>query len=165
MLRESLYSALSTTGMCLFILVGASLLSSFLGVKGVPAAFSMIVLNLGLHPIAILLLIYLLYVFLGCFIDGLSAMILTMSSVVPVITGLGFDPIWFGVILTVLIEVGLLTPPMGINLFVIHGISGCDLMEVVRGSVPFFLLMLVGIALFTALPSTILFLPNLFFGS
>ncbi|MHA2068749.1 MAG: TRAP transporter large permease subunit, partial [Candidatus Thorarchaeota archaeon] len=132
---------------------------------GVPAAFSMVVLGSGLPPIAILLLIYLLYVFLGCFIDGLSAMVLTMSSVVPVIIGLGFDPIWFGVVLTVLIEVGMLTPPMGINLFVIHGISGANLMEVVRGSVPFFLIMLVGIAFFTAFPNIVLVLPKLFFGS
>jgi len=164
-LRESLFSALETTCMVLFIVVAASLLASFLGIMGIPAAFSTLVLGSGLPKIAILLLIYLLYIFLGCFIDGLSAMVLTMSTVLPVITGLGFDIIWFGVVLTVLIEVGMLTPPMGINLFVIHGISGKDLLEVVRGSVPFFLIMLLGIALFTAFPSTIIWLPTVFYGS
>lgn len=165
MLRASLLSSLETTCMVLFIVMAASLLASFLGVMRVPAAFSTLILGSGLPVMVILSLIYLLYVFLGCFIDGLSAMVLTMPAVLPVITALGFDPIWFGVVLTVLIEVGMLTPPMGINLFVIQGISGRDLMEVIAGSVPFFLIMLLGIALFTAFPSTILLLPTLFFGS
>ena len=164
-LGASLFSALETTCMVLFIVVAASLLASFLGIMGIPAAFATLVLGSGLPPLAILLLIYLIYIFLGCFIDGLSAMVLTMATVLPIISGMGFDIIWFGVVLTVLIEVGMLTPPMGINLFVIHGISGRDLMEVIKGSVPFFLIMLMGIALFTVFPSIILFLPDLFFVS
>ena len=90
---------------------------------------------------------------------------MTVSTVLPVIVALGFDPIWFGVVLTVLIEVGMLTPPMGINLSVIQGLSQRPLGEVIAGSVPFFLIILLGVALFTALPSTILLLPTLFFGS
>ena len=163
-LWKSLISALETTAMVLFIVAAASLLASFLGVKGVPAAFSMLVLGSGLPKMVILFFIFLLYIFLGCFIDGLSAMVLTMPTVLPIILGLGFDSIWFGVILTVLIEVGMLTPPMGINLFVLHGISGRPITEVVAGSVPFFLLMIVGVIIFTAFPNTILWLPTLLFG-
>ena len=164
-LRESLLNSLETTCMVLFIVMAASLLSSFLGIMSVPAAFSNLILGSGLPVVIILFLIYLLYIFLGCFIDGLSAMVLTLPAVLPVVMALGFDTIWFGVVLTVLIEVGMLTPPMGINLFVIQGISGRDLTEVIAGSVPFFLLMLLGIVLFTAFPSLILLLPSLFFGS
>ena len=164
-LRESLLNSLETTCMVLFIVMAASLLSSFLGIMSVPAAFSNLILGSGLPVVIILFLIYLLYIFLGCFIDGLSAMVLTLPAVLPVVMALGFDTIWFGVVLTVLIEVGMLTPPMGINLFVIQGISGRDLTEVIAGSVPFFLLMLLSIALFTAFPSLILLLPSLFFGS
>ena len=164
-LRGALMSALETSCMLMFIVWAAKLVATFLAVMQVPAAFSLLLLGSGLPPIAILLFIYLLYLFLGCFIDGLSAMIMTLSTVLPIITGLGFDPIWFGVILTVLIEVGMLTPPMGINLFVIQGLSKRPLGEVIAGSVPFFLLMIVGVALFTWWPGSVLWLSNLLMGS
>jgi len=165
MVKESLFSALETTCMLMFIVVGASILSSYLAVMGVPKLFAMFVFGSGLPAVGILLLIYLLYIFLGCFIDGMSAMILTLPTVLPILATLGFDIIWFGVILTILIEVGMITPPMGLNLFVIQGISGRSLTDVILGSIPFFLIMLGGIALFTAFPSLILWLPTLLFGS
>lgn len=165
MVKESLYSALETTCMLMIIVVGASILSSYLAVMGVPKLFAMFVFDSGLPPVGILLLIYLLYVILGCFIDGMSAMILTLPTVLPILTTLGFDIVWFGVVLTVLIEVGMITPPMGLNLFVIQGISGRSLTDVILGSIPFFLIMLGGIALFTLFPSIILWLPTLLFGS
>lgn len=112
----------------------------------------------------ILILIYVLYLFLGCFIDGLSALVMTASAVLPVIEALGFDMIWFGVVFVVLVEVGLLTPPMGINLFVIHGISKEPLSTVVEGSWPFFVLMIIAIGLFTIFPDLVLWLPNLLYG-
>jgi TRAP-type C4-dicarboxylate transport system permease large subunit len=149
----------------MFIVIGASILSSYLAVMGVPGLFAELVFESGLPPMGILILIYLLYIILGCFIDGMSAMILTLPTVLPIIITLGFDPIWFGVILTVLIEVGMITPPMGLNLFVIQGISKRSLTDVILGSVPFFLIMFVGIALFTIFPSIIMWLPTLFFGS
>jgi tripartite ATP-independent transporter DctM subunit len=164
-LRKSLATSIETTCMVLFIVLAASLFASFLGRMRAPEAFSALILDANLPAMAILLLIYLLYLFLGCFIDGISMMVLTLSTILPVVTALGFDLIWFGVILTVLIEVGMLTPPMGINLFVLQGISGRSLTEVVSGSVPFFILMIVSIALFTAFPILVLWLPNLLFGS
>ncbi|GAI90077.1 unnamed protein product, partial [marine sediment metagenome] len=98
MLKESLLSSLETTCMLMFIVVGASILSSYLAVMGVPKLFAMFVFGSGLPAVGILLLIYLLYIFLGCFIDGLSAMILTLPTVLPILTTLGFDLIWFGVV-------------------------------------------------------------------
>jgi len=163
MVKESLFSALETTCMLMLIVVGASILSSYLAVMGVPKLFALLVFESGLPPVGILILIYLLYIFLGCFIDGMSAMILTLPTVLPILATLGFDLIWFGVVLTVLIEVGMITPPMGLNLFVIQGISGKNLHDVILGSIPFFLLMFVGIALFTAFPALILWLPTLLF--
>jgi len=160
-LKKSLLSALEVSCMCLFIVVGASILSTYFAMMRIPVAFAELATGGGLPPVVVLLLIYSLYLLLGCFIDGMSAMVLTVPTVVPVIVALGYDPIWFGVVLTVLIEVGMLTPPMGINLFVIHGISGGSLTEVIAGSAPFFLIILASIALFTVLPSLVLWLPSL----
>jgi tripartite ATP-independent transporter DctM subunit len=163
-LRDALMSALETSCMVMFIVWAAKLVATFLAVMQVPAAFAEVILGSGLSPLVILLLIYLLYLFLGCFIDGLSAMIMTLATILPIISALGYDVIWFGVILTVLIEVGMLTPPMGVNLFVIQGLSKRPLGEVIAGSVPFFLIMILGVALFTWWPGSVLWLSNLIMG-
>jgi len=162
-LRRALSSALATTCMCLFIVVGASILSSFFSRAGIPAAVAKLVLHSGFSPIMIMMLLYLLYIFLGCFIDGLSMMVLTIPTVLPIVIALGYDPLWFGVVLVVLAEIGMLTPPMGLNLFVIYGISREKLGEVILGSVPFFLIMLVCLALLTAVPNLVLWLPSLMY--
>jgi tripartite ATP-independent transporter DctM subunit len=159
--RASLKTAMEIACMVMFIVVAASLLSSFLAVTGVPRLISTYVLGIHLPGVAILIFIYLLYVILGCFIDGISAMVLTLPVILPIIVGLGYDPIWFGVVLVVLCEIGMITPPMGLNLFVIQGISKRDLSDVVAGSAPFFLIMLIGIALMTLFPSLVLWLPSL----
>jgi TRAP-type C4-dicarboxylate transport system permease large subunit len=88
-------------------------------------------------------------------------MIMTMPTVLPIMAALGYDLVWFGVVLTVLIEVGMLTPPMGVNLFVIQGLSKRPLGEVIAGSVPFFIIMILGIAVFTAFPDTVLWLSEI----
>ena len=164
MLRESLSSTLETTCMIMFIIVGASMFSSFLAVSGAPRAFSALLLGWHLPRLVMLSLIYFLYLFLGCFIDGLSMMIMTIPVVFPLVIALGFDPIWFGIILVILIEVGLLTPPVGINLFVLQGISKKPLIDVVSGSYPFFMVMILGIIVFTVFPSLVLWLPDIIFG-
>ena len=163
--RASLRTAMEIACMVMFIVVAASLLSGFLAATNVPRAISTYVLSIDLPGAVVLIFIYLLYVVLGCFIDGISAMVLTLPVILPIVTGLGYDPVWFGVVLVVLCEVGMITPPMGINLFVIQGISKRDLHEVIAGSAPFFLIMLVGIALMTIFPSLVLWLPSLTLGA
>jgi tripartite ATP-independent transporter DctM subunit len=164
MIRESLASSLRTTCMVMFIVMAANMFAAFLAVTRVPASFALLVVQSGLSNIAILIAIYLLYLFLGCFIDGLSTQVMTVPTILPVIVALGFDPIWFGVILVMLVEVGALTPPMGINLFVIQGLSKRSLADVIIGSVPFFFIIILGIVLLTMFPSLVLWLPTLFFG-
>ena len=112
--------------------------------------------------IAILCIIYLL---LGCVMEGLALVVVTTPVILPAVMAIGLDPVWWGVLLVVLVEMGLLTPPVGINLFVIQGISGSSLGEVVRGTMPFFFVMLVALVLMIAFPSMVLWLPTLFFGS
>lgn len=165
LLKSSLASSLETACMVLFIIVGASIMASFLSRAGIPTAVSQMIVESGVSNLVILLAIYAIYTFLGCFIDPVSILLLTAATVLPIVEQMGFDLIWFGVMYVVLAEIGMITPPMGLNLFVIQGISREDLWKVVIGSVPFFFIMLVGIALFTAFPSIILWLPTLLFRS
>jgi tripartite ATP-independent transporter DctM subunit len=160
-LVDSLKATLETTSMILIIVVGASMLASFLAVVGLPRALTAVVIEFGLPKMIILLLIFLLYLFLGCFMDGVSAMVMTLPTVLPVLKVLGIDLIWFGVVLTVLIEIGMLTPPVGMNVFVIQGISGKSLTEVLRGSMPFFFILLLGLAIMTFFPIIVLWFPSI----
>ena len=127
-----------------------------------PAELSEFVLGLDLAPMVIWGAIVLMYLLLGCFMDGISLMLLTLPVTFPLlIDGLGMDPIWFGVMLTVLIEAALITPPVGLNLFVIYGISGGkSFQDVVYGVMPFFVVMLLSIVLFTAFPELVTWLPS-----
>lgn len=163
-LRDSLFATVAICSMILVVTVGASILASFLAIVGLPRTLAALVIGSGLSKWAILLMVYLLYLFLGCFMDGISAMLMTLPAILPIITGLGFDVIWFGVILVLFTEIGLLTPPVGVNVFVIKAISGKSLGDVFKGSAPFFLIMLVAVAVVTAFPSIITWLPKVIMG-
>ena len=110
----------------------------------------------------VLVLVVFMYLVLGCFFDGVSLMLMTISLAYPVMTGVGFDPIWLGVIITILIEVGMLTPPVGMNLFVLTAITNSEvtLGEAARASAPFWVMMLVGTAILTIFPSIATWLPT-----
>lgn len=163
-LKTSLSSSLETTSMVLFIVVGSSIMGSFLSRAGIPQAVSAMIVGSGVSRWVVFAWVCVIYLFLGCFIDPVSMLLLTAATVIPLIDQAGFDLIWFGVVYVILAEIGMVTPPMGLNLFVIQGISKESLSKVVIGSVPFFTLMTVFIALLTAFPSLVLWLPNLIFG-
>jgi tripartite ATP-independent transporter DctM subunit len=160
-LVDCLISALNTTCMVLFIVTFASVFSSYLTTVGTARELAAFIIDSGVSKWTFLILVYLVMTFLGCFIDGLSMMIVVLPTILPVLKQMGFDLVWFGVVVTVLIELGMLTPPMGINLFVIQGISKHDLTEVLRGTLPFFLIMVLGVILMTIFPGMIMWLPNL----
>jgi tripartite ATP-independent transporter DctM subunit len=163
LLRQSLRSAVETTSMILFIVVGASILASIFARAGIPTMVIGWAVDSGFSQWAILAFIYVLYIFLGCFIDPLSILILTASSVIPIVEGFGLDVIWFGVVYVVLAETGMITPPMGVNLFVIQGISREEMGAVVKGSYPFFIIQVLGLLILTAFPAVVLLLPELIF--
>jgi len=110
-------------------------------------------------------LVVIIYLILGCFIDPVSIILLTAATVIPIMKGLGFDLVWFGVMYVITAEIGMLTPPMGLNLFVIQGISGDTLQRVVKGSMPFFIIMTASIVLFCVFPKLVLWFPDLLFGA
>jgi len=164
-LRESLMAAVTTTCMCLFIIITATMLGSSLARLGTAKALAAWVTGLTVHPTIVILLLSLIYILLGCVMEGLSIVVVTTPIILPAVVAIGGDPVWFGVLLVVLVELGLLTPPVGVNLFVIQGISGDSLGEVLKGTIPFFLLMVAGLSLMIVFPSIVLWLPHLFFGS
>jgi len=147
--------------MVLFIVVGANILGNAISMLKIPAELSHWIIGSGVSPMIVWMFIVLMYLGMGCLIDGLSMMVLTLPVTFPLLVSLGFDPVWFGVTLVLLCECGLITPPVGINLYIIHGIAGRGRFEdVVIGAMPFFLIMLVAIILFTAFPSIITWLPS-----
>jgi len=157
---ESVVEAVKTSCMVLFILMGAFVFAGFLADTRVPSTLATFVADLGWSSLSILLSIYLLYIFLGCFVDPGSIMVITIPSILPILNTLGIDLIWFGVIAVVLSEIGMITPPMGLNLFVVQGISKDDFGQVVKGIIPYFLIMLLSIVVLSFIPSIILWFPS-----
>jgi len=160
-LKASMLGAVKITAMLLFIIVGAMILSGMLGLLKVPFKMVAWVASLPFPPLAILIGIYIMYLFLGCFLDGLALVVLTVPIVFPIIRELGFDTVWFAVALVILVECCLLTPPVGTNVYVIHGLRpGRPMSEVILGAMPFFFMMLVGLAIITAFPIIATWLPG-----
>ena len=158
--RVSVVEAVKTSCMVLFILMGAFVFAGFLADTRVPSTIATFVAELGWSALPILLTIYLLYIFLGCFIDPGSIMVVTIPAILPILKSFGIDLIWFGVIAVVLSEIGMITPPMGLNLFVVQGISKDEFGQVVIGIVPYFFIMLLGIVVLSVFPSIILWFPS-----
>ena len=157
---ESLNDCIKTTCLINFVVIGALVLQFCWGNLMIPRKLALAVAGSDFPLWAVLISIYLFYIGLGCLFDGISMMVLTLPIVFPLINTYSLDPIWFGVILTVLIETAQITPPVGLNLYVLAGTANCQVSEVVRGSLPFFFILLIGIALFTIFPDICTWLPN-----
>ncbi len=159
-LGQAFEATLRTTGMIMFITLSAFFLNFVLASIGLTTTLVHFVTDLNLSPTATLLAIILFYIVLGCFMDTLAMLITTAPLIVPIIVALGFDPLWFGVVLIVLCEMGQITPPFGMNLFVVQSIRGRgNFMDMVYGALPFCLALLVLIALLIAFPQLALWLP------
>ena len=101
------------------------------------------------------------FVLLGCFLDGISVVVLTTSIIMPIVEGAGIDPLWFGIYLVIVVEMSQITPPVGFNLFVIQGLTGINILAIARAALPFFLLLLLAVALITAFPQIVMLLPGM----
>lgn len=147
------------------VVMGALILAQAISVLGMPLRILNWIEAMHMTPLGVLMAVCVFYLILGCFFDGISLILMTLPVVFPVMTGVGFDPVWLGVIITLLIEVGMLTPPVGLNLYVLSGITGnqVGLLEAGRGSLPYWIILLLGIAVLTAFPQLALFLPQYFY--
>ncbi|MXW85763.1 MAG: TRAP transporter large permease [Boseongicola sp. SB0667_bin_21] len=162
-LVESFYAAILLFASIAFVVMGATILAQAVSLLGVPQSILEAVRAADLGPVQVLALVVLIYLVLGCFFDGLSLMIMTLPIVVPLMVGLGYDAVWLGVIITVLIEIGQVTPPVGLNLSVLVSVTKerVSLGEAAVATIPYWLILLAGIAGLAALPQIALFLPAL----
>lgn len=161
MLKATVEGTMRSTAMIMAILLAAYFLNFIFTSVGLTKQVNAFVLNLGWSPMSTMIAIILFYVVLGCFMETLSMMVATVPIITPVVVNLGFDPVWFGVLIMLLVETAMITPPVGINLFVVQGVRGRGpVHDVMIGSAPFAGTLLVMIALLTAFPQIALWLPN-----
>jgi tripartite ATP-independent transporter DctM subunit len=153
---ESLMGGVKTSCMITFILVGAAFLSTAMGFTGAPKILAGYVDELNLTPSMLIVILTILYIFLGCFLDGVSMMVLTAAVVLPMVENAGINLLWFGVFTVIVVEMAQITPPVGFNLFVLQSMTGRDIMSVTKASMPFFFLMLLGILIITLVPEIVL---------
>jgi tripartite ATP-independent transporter DctM subunit len=158
---DSLVGSVKNTSMIFVILLGAMILGYFLATTRLPFELAEIIGGLPLNRYVILILILIIYILLGCVMDSLAMIILTIPIFYPLIETLGFDPIWFGIIVVRAAEIGLITPPVGMNVFVINGITDVPMYTIFRGIIPFLIADICHVALLVAVPQIATFLPSL----
>ena len=146
--------------MIAFIIAGASFLTSAMGFTQVPMQLARTIGEMGLSPTMLLVALTLLLLVMGCFLDGISLILLVTAIIMPLVSAAGFDLIWFGIYLVIVVEMSQITPPVGFNLFVIQGLTGKDILTITKATLPFFLLMMLSIALMHLFPEIALYLPQ-----
>jgi tripartite ATP-independent transporter DctM subunit len=160
----SLVGATRLSCMILFILAGAAFLSSAMAFTGIPRALAEWVASLGVSPVGLIAVLALIYLILGTALDGISMIVLTTSIVLPMVEAAGFNLIWFGIFIVILVEIAELTPPLGFNLFVLQTMSGRDSNYVALASIPFFVMMVVALVIVIAFPQIATWLPDALLG-
>jgi len=164
MLHAAFVSTMKTSAMLMFIITAAFFLNFIVGLLGVPQAMSRAVTDLGLTATEMLLILVLFYLVMGCFLETLSMMVGTIPVVMPVILHLGIDPVWFGIFLVIMMELALITPPVGMNLYVVQGVRGRgELADVYRGILPFVACMLTMVALIIIWPQIVMLVPGMLY--
>ena len=148
----------------MIILVGSSFFTYVFGSSSVAQKLSMVIASLNLPPMAVIIAIMIFLLFLGCFIDGITIMMLTVPIFIPIITDLGFDPLWFGILFVINMEIALITPPMGINFFLVRNNFNIASMDLMKGVLPFLLMLVLFLAVTVAFPQLSLWLPGLMIG-
>ncbi len=164
-LREVLVESARTTSMLFIVLLGALLFANFINVAGLPAALTRFVGGFDVAPIAIIAIILLIYIILGCVFESLSMLLLTVPVFFPLVQDLGFDLIWFGIVVVVVTEISLITPPVGLNVFVLRGmLPDVATGTIFRGVTPFWCADIFRLAVLVGVPGLSLYLPGLFYG-
>ncbi len=165
MMVDSILGTIKITSMIMLVVLGASFLNFTLAAAGLGRELEGFLADLGLSPLGTIFVVVLIYIVLGFFIETLSLMVVTIPIIVPIIVAQGYDPIWFGILMIVLIEMALITPPVGLNLYVVQGARKSGTMtEVMLGTIPYVGVMLAMVAALIAAPSIALYLPNTFGG-
>ncbi|WP_054301785.1 TRAP transporter large permease [Gemmobacter sp. LW-1] len=160
-IREVLEETALTTASLFAVLIGAWIFSNFVNIAGLPEALANGVMEMGLAPWMVMALIVLIYVALGCVFESLSMLLLTVPIFFPLVTGMGFNPVWFGIIVVVVTEISLITPPVGLNVFILKGVVGnVSTATIFRGVTPFWMMDILRLLLLLLIPGLTLFLPS-----
>ena len=158
--KSSLLGATKTSCMIAFILAGSTFLSLAMGFTGLPRNLAIWIQNMNLSPYVLIFVLMIFYIILGMFLDGISAVVLTMAIIEPMIRQAGFDMIWFGIFLVIVVEMAQITPPVGFNLFVLQGMANKDMGYIARSAFPLFLLMVLAVVLVVIFPEIALWMPE-----
>jgi C4-dicarboxylate transporter, DctM subunit len=160
-IKDALLETMQTTGMIYLILISAFILNYFITVTTIPFWLADFVIGLSLPPLGIMAIVILIYIILGCVMDAGAMIVLTIPIFFPMAMALGFDPVWFGIIITVVVEIGMITPPIGINVFVIAGVAPeVSMYTIFRGIAPFLIADFFRLLIYVLVPSVSLFLPS-----
>ncbi|MDX1513863.1 MAG: TRAP transporter large permease subunit [Gammaproteobacteria bacterium] len=157
---DGLMGATRTSCMIAFILAGAAFLTVAMGFTGIPRMLAEWIGGLGLSPYMLILALTLFFAVLGCFLDGISVVVLTTAVILPMVEHAGIDLIWFGIYIVIVVEMSQITPPVGFNLFVLQGLTGRNILYVARAALPFFFLLLVAVGLIIVFPEIATYLPE-----
>jgi C4-dicarboxylate transporter DctM subunit len=158
--KEALMGATRLYCMIALILAGAAFLTLSMGYIGLPRHLAEWIASLGLTPFWLIALLTVFYAILGCFLDGISMVVLTMGVVMPTVIKAGIDPLWFGIFIVLVVEMAQITPPVGFNLFVMQGMTGRQLPYIARVTMPMFFLMLLAVLLVYIFPELVTWLPQ-----
>ncbi len=158
--KSSLLGATKTSCMIAFILAGSTFLSLAMGFTGLPRNLALWIQNMDLSPYVLIFVLMIFYIILGMFLDGISAVVLTMAIIEPMIRQAGFDMIWFGIFLVIVVEMAQITPPVGFNLFVLQGMANKDMGYIAKSAFPLFLLMILAVIFVVVFPEIVLWMPE-----
>ncbi len=163
--REGLLAATRTSCMIVLIILGSAFLAVAMGYTGIPRQLANLIVELQLSPTMLIAVLTVLFILLGCFLDGISVVVLTAAVILPAVQAVGIDPIWFGIYLVVVVEMSQITPPVGFNLFVLQGLTGRDILHIARAALPFFGLLILGATLLVLFPGIATWLPDQVLGA
>jgi len=162
--KDGLMGTMRTSSMIMFILAGAAFLTKTMAFTGIPRELAEWVNQMHLSPYALIAVLTFVYILLGTALDGISMIVLTSAVVLPMIQKAGFDLIWFGIFIVLLVEIAEVTPPVGFNLFVLQNMTGKDSNTIAKAAIPFFICVVVCIVLITVFPQIVTFLPDMLMG-
>jgi tripartite ATP-independent transporter DctM subunit len=158
---EAILGAVKTNAMIMLIVVSASYLSVVVGYLGIPGKLTSFVNDLGLSAVGLIIILTIMYIILGMVLDGFSMIVMTLPLALPLVTAVGFDPLWFGIYLIIMIEISQITPPIGFNLFVINGLIDENIFKIAIYAIPSFIIILLIAAIITIYPDIVLWLPSI----
>ncbi len=160
---QGLMSATLTACMIAFILAGAAFLTVAMGYSGIPSDLALWIGGMGLNVYVLLAALTVLFICLGAFLDGISIVVLTTAVLLPMVQAAGIDPMWFGIYLVLVVEMSQITPPVGLNLFVLQGLTGRDVLYIAKATLPFFFLLVLAVLLLVIFPGIVTWLPGMMF--